>query len=278
MFKKLTPVFEMFQAQLFFVFVYVQSSRTFWHHILTWHVSSANPNFDLGFSHFQSNSEAQLHYILEQRNCESTNRATKHMKAILDQYILEKDLPTIENTPDAELPRLLECFYTDLCTKTGEMYKLQSLKCIRAGLNRYFKEERSVDIIADIHFNKTNEMFWGMAKITRKAGLRATNSFPVIPDEDMEHLGNYFYQNFDNIDIVNPKKLQQAVIFSVIYFTCRWGRENLYNMKLNTYCVKLDASNRKYVQQDLDELDKNHQLDSTELANTAKIFATPGNK
>ncbi len=40
--------------------------------------------------------------------------------------------------------------------------------------------------------------------------------------------------------------------------------------------MKFDAQNRKFVQQNIDELDKNHQLDSTEVANTAKMYETPG--
>lgn len=191
-------------------------------------------SFDLGFSRFTATTEEERRQILQDRNCHSTNQATKHMKTILEQYIIEKDLPAIEATPDAELPNLLERFYTDLCQKNGERYKLQSLKCIRAGLNRYFKEECSIDIISDVRFHKTNEMPKGVAKVTCKAGLGSTSSFPVIPDEDMICLGDYFYQDFDNATEVNPKKLQQAVLFSLMYFTCRHGRENLHDMKPET--------------------------------------------
>ncbi len=43
-----------------------------------------------------------------------------------------------------------------------------------------------------------------------------------------------------------------------------------------TYRVYHNASGLKYVTQEIDELDKNHQADSMEAANTAKMFETLG--
>ncbi len=207
--------------------------------------ASNTASFDLGFSRFKSTSEDKWCKILEDRNCESTNKVAKHMRNILEAYIFEKDLPSFDQTLDAALPALLEHFYTDLRQKNRQMYKLQSLKCILAGLNRFIKEQRGIDIITDSRFHKTNEMFKGMAKVTCKAGLGSTSSFPPIPDEDLECLITYFYQDFEE---PNPRKLQQAVIFSLMFHTCRRGRENMHEMKPDTYCVEHDAQNCKFVQ------------------------------
>ncbi len=231
--------------------------------------------FDLQYSHFKTTSEEEKCKILDERNASSTNKATKNMVKILEDYIEEKSLPKLEQTADDTLLELLEDFYTDLCQKNGDMYKLASLKYIRAGLNRYFKETRSLDIISDLQFTKTNQKFKGVAKQCRKAGLGSTKSFPVIPDKDMEKLGEYFYQDFTK-DPVSPKRLLQGTLFSVMYFTCCTGRENLHEMSPKTYQVYTDATGQKYVTQEIDELDKNHQSDSSEVANTARMFATPG--
>lgn len=51
------------------------------------------------------------------------------------------------------------------------------------------KDTRNLDIISDIRFTKTNQMFSGVTKKTRKEGLGSTKSFPVIEDEDMAKLG-----------------------------------------------------------------------------------------
>ena len=50
----------------------------------------------------------------------------------------------------------------------------------------------------------------------------------------------------------------------------------LYEMKPDTYQIKFDATGKKFLQQTIDKLDKNHQADSTEFANFAKMFETPG--
>ncbi len=185
------------------------------------------------------------------------------MLRIINEYIEDKNLPELSNTPDAELPNLLESFYSDVHNKQGERYKLQSLKCILAGLNRHFKETRNLDIISDPLFTKSNEMFKGVVKQICKMGLGSTISFPVIPDEDMIKLGDYFEQDFSGKVLVNPWKLQQAVMFMVMYFTCRRGRENLYEMTPEMYKIYTDATGKKYVAQAVDELDKNHQMDSS---------------
>ena len=139
--------------------------------------ASSRPDFDLGYNRFRTTSEHDKQKILDDRNSSSTNKATKGILKILTDYISEKDLPNLELTPDAELPHLLETFYADLSTQDGKLYKLASLKCIRVGLNRHFKEKRSLDIIADPLFteqmkcskawlNKHTKKAWEQQKAT----------------------------------------------------------------------------------------------------------------
>ena len=195
---------------------------------------------------------------------------------ILQEYLMLRNLPEADAIPDAELPQILEMFYTELRQKDGSAYKLASLKCIRAGLNCHFKETRSVDIISDPRFTCSNQMFKGVAKICCRPGLGSTCSFPVIPDEDMIKLGNHFHQDFQN-GTIDPKKLQQTVLFCLMYFTCRCSRENLHEMTPKMYHILTDPTGKHYVTQNVDELDKNHQADLTEVANKAKMFEMPGN-
>ncbi len=124
--------------------------------------ASSRTEFDLGYGHFKTTSEAEKQQILEERNSSSTNKATKGILKILTDYIFEKkNMPDVEQTTDTQLPQLLETFYAEVCQQNGEMYKLASLKCICAGLNRHFKETRSLDIISDPKFTKANEIFKG---------------------------------------------------------------------------------------------------------------------
>ncbi len=156
------------------------------------------------------------------------------------------------------------------------MYKLQSLKCVRAGINRHLKETRGIDIISDPKFTKANEMFCRVSSLTRRKGLAHTKSFPVIQDEDLKKLGAYFQQDLEENSPVDVLKLQKAVQFHLMFHTCRHGKENLHEMTKNTYKIYTDISGKEYVQQFQDEANKNHCEDSTELANEGKIFAKPG--
>ncbi len=232
-------------------------------------------SFDLQYERFKTTSEAERRKILEERNNEKTNQTTKNMVKILQEYLMVKNLSELDEITDADLPQILKTFYTELRQKDGSVYKLASLKCIRAGLNRHFKETLSIDIISDPCFTRSNQMFKGVAKVCRKKGVASTRSFPIIPDEDMEKFGEHFYQDFKN-GPVNAKKLQQTILFCLIYFTCRCSWENLHEMTPQTFHILTDANGKKFVTQNIDELDKNHQADSTEIANKAKMFETPG--
>ena len=68
----------------------------------------------------------------------------------------------LEEALDSELPDILLDFYTQVKPINGQTYAVQSLKCIRAALNRYFKKQRKIDIISNPRFIKTNQMFKGV--------------------------------------------------------------------------------------------------------------------
>ena len=224
---------------------------------------------------FASKSEAEIALILDGRNAKNTQRATKSNIKTFHDYLAEKSYPELHEINMEELPEILENFYPNLRRIDGEQYKLQSIKCIRAGLNRWTKANRSVDIIKDVKYTKANEIFKGISKLARKDGRATTRSTPVIAHEDLERIATYFLH--DILNKPEPKKLQQCVLFYIIYFFCRRGRENLYQMNLQTFETACDPDGTQYIFQSLDELDKNHQADCTEPANQGRIYERPGN-
>ena len=81
-------------------------------------------------------------------------------------------MPQVDEITTEQLPDALENFYSEITKKkigsgTAE-YKNSTLKCIRAGINRYYKSNRSLDIIADPKFIQANEMFKGMSRINKE--------------------------------------------------------------------------------------------------------------
>ena len=233
----------------------------------------ANPDQN---NRFYSRSGEEIRDILEGRNALNTRRATKSNIKIFHQTLQEKGLPKLEQMAVQDLPKILEEFYPNLRRANGDDYKIQSMKCICAGINRWTKSNWNIDIIGDVTYTKANEIFKGVAKIAREQGRGATKPYPVIAAEDMERIATYFLH--DMINQPDPRKVVRCVIFYVIYFFCCRGRENLYNMKLDTFAIGCDPDGRQFLYQAIDELDKNHRSDDQDEANQGRIYERPGTK
>ena len=57
----------------------------------------------------------------------------------------------------------------------------------------------------------------------------------------------------------NPVALQRKVFFEVMLFLCRRGRENLRNLKKDSFAIKSDGEGREYILLVVDEMTKNHR-------------------
>ena len=117
-------------------------------------------------------------------------------------------------------------------------------------------------------------IFKGFQVQAKKAGRGVHRSTPPITEQDMELLAGYFY--IDHLSNPNPRILQRNVLFNIIYYMCRRGQENLYNMQKDLFEVKTDTNGSKYLVQVKDELDKNHREDDHSLTNQGKMYAVEG--
>ena len=66
------------------------------------------------------------------------------------------------------------------------------------------------------------------------------------------------------------------IIFYIIYYFCRCGRENLYDMKVDSFKVFVEHDGTEYVYQAIDEMDKNHGIEDSETTNNGRMYATNG--
>ena len=176
---------------------------------------------------------------------------------------------------DADLPALLDEFYCKAKPIKGENYAIQTLKCIQAGLNRYFKKNRNIDIISDPRFIMANEVFKSVAVDAKKKGMGVVKSTKPISQPDLIKIGDYF--KHPHITKPEPKILQQSVLFFIIYYFFHRGGENLYNMEKDWFKLVVDPDGSMYVIQEKDEKDKNHGIQDTTKANDGKMYAIPGN-
>ena len=113
-----------------------------------------------------------------------------------------------------------------------------------------------------------------MATKTKAESKRATKSYKVIEDSDLQKIGEYF--DHDIMNNPNPRCLQKCVLVYIPYFLCRRGRENLYYMDVNTFKVNTDPDDRRYVEQIKDEQDKNHGIDTDTPANEGRMYENSG--
>ena len=159
--------------------------------------------------------------------------------------------------------------------KNGELYQTSSFKVLQAGLNRWFKVNKHLDIVADSRFGHVNLVFDSVQEKAKKSGKGVTKSTIVISNNDLIKISSYF--QVDHTRCPNPKVLQQTVLFYILYYFCRRRQENLYSMKQNTFEIEVEPDGTRYIYQAVDEKDKNHSSKDMSPTNQARMYEDPGN-
>ena len=165
-------------------------------------------------------------------------------------YLIESDLPSVDLVETEQLPKILENFYSSVCKKPKNSdnyestdseddtadkqnpglavmprckkkknYKNTSMRAIRAAIGRYYKEKRSIDIISGEPFIRVNSVFIGILQLNKESGLGNIESKPELSDLDISTLTMYFKATMSGPP--DPKKLQDIVIFNILFYMCR---------------------------------------------------------
>ena len=108
----------------------------------------------------------------------------------------------------------------------------------------------------------------------KKVGKGIHKWYPAITDIDLERISEYF--THDHLNKPDKKRLQQQMIFYIICFFCRRGRENLYEMLKTTFKLVTEPDGNQFVLQFMDEIDKNHTYEDTTQTNPGKMYPTGG--
>ena len=236
-------------------------------------LAKQDAEFDISNKYcFKAVLDDRKQFILDEKDKKNTQKATQSAVSQFEAYLQLKNLPNISTIPKDLLAETLLNFYVEVPPRNDENYAVQSLKCKRAALNRYFKPNRGIDNTADTTFTKANEMFKGVCVHSKKQGKGVRKSYPNITSDDIHKISDYFAHDYLNQP--DPKKLQRNLIFYIIYFFCHRGCENLYTMRKDTSTVVVDPSDRsEYVKQNIDEADKNHGPDDTNPTNEGRMYA-----
>ncbi|VDI79894.1 Hypothetical predicted protein [Mytilus galloprovincialis] len=119
-------------------------------------------------------SEADRDKLLTNKNAESTKAAKKFAVKTFHDYCMAaanyQTIVAIDLLPDSALKK----FYPSLRNKNGKKYAVQSLRSIRAGIQRYYTEpprRRQINIISGENLNRSKAMFEAVCIDLKKSGL-----------------------------------------------------------------------------------------------------------
>ena len=127
---------------------------------------------------FKNRSKEETTQIFKGKDKESTQQATHVYLTQFKRFLNVKSLPQVEDIPTKDLDGILFEFYNSIQPQKKDDYCIQTLKCIRAGLNRYFRKERGIDIAKDSMFVRANEMLKAVQVDAKKKGLGVKNPTP----------------------------------------------------------------------------------------------------
>ena len=63
-----------------------------------------------------------------------------------------------------------------------------------------------------------------------------------------------------------------------MYFFCQRGQENLKGMMVNHFKTVIETDGTRYIVQAIDEKNKNHGVNDTEIANQARMYEDKSKK
>lgn len=84
---------------------------------------------------FVSTSEQEKKRILTERKSKGTQQSTESKMRCFTAYLKEKNYPEEKDISNEHLPNVLLNFYSDLQRANSEIYKINSLKGMRASIN-----------------------------------------------------------------------------------------------------------------------------------------------
>ena len=221
---------------------------------------------------YKERTEDQKKKLLTEKDKRNTQAATDRAVFHFTTYLSRKQLPNVETYTAEKLNEVLIDYYCAVQPQNKkdnnepeEHYSVQTMKYMRAAFNRHFRKEKGYDIAKDSEFVKANEMFKAVCVESKRKGKGVKRSMIPISSIDLERIAEYFCH--DHLVDPNRGKLQQNIVFYILYFFCRRGCENVYEMKYNTFDVVVESDGTEYIVQAIDEMDKNQGPDDTEQIN-----------
>lgn len=203
---------------------------------------------------FISVSEEDLQQLDSEKDSKNTKRVIHRSVHLFRSFLGERR--DFENFNKEELNKALRKFFASIRKSDGSELKKSSLASIKYGICKFLKDTCQIDINNDSSFVSCVTTFKSKVVNLKKQGKGSVDHKDRITEEDLLKL-----HSADNVafNINTPCGLQKKVWFDLMFFFCRRGRENLREMRKDTFAVAADSTGRRFVHQVVDEADKNHR-------------------
>jgi hypothetical protein len=123
----------------------------------------------------------------------------------------------------------------------------------------------SKDIINDVEFTKSNEIFYALTKNLKNKGMGSTKHFDVLEKEDLAKI--------KDLSASSPKELQWKVWISIMLHFLNRGQENMHLLKKEDLIMEKDTNGKTAIRL-RDFKTKNHQGTDTNPSTEAVIYPT----
>jgi len=223
---------------------------------------------------FANLSELEIDELEQNKDAESTKKVVEKSVRTFRAFLAEKNESiNFEDYNLVELKKALRLFYANARTKKGELYKVTSIVQLRYGLSKFIQSQLGYDILG-AGFEDVNGSFSAMRKELTRRGKGDIVHHPPISESDMKKL----YEHPLAFKTRASVGLQNKVMFEVILFMCRRGRENLHSMNKDFYGIFKDDEGKEYVEQKQSEVNKNHseKRKHTETTGEGRMYERPG--
>ena len=174
-----------------------------------------------------------------------------------------------------ELVNILRRFYVEARSHDGKYYSRNSMRAIRAGLDRFLnKENTNFSIITDREFKPANDALNAhLVELAREGKISSTKHKPALIPQDVE----IFYEK-KQLGLETPESLMQTAWFNIMLHFGKRGRENMREMTAEDIQFHKSSSGLEYITL-VERATKNHQggLNSSENEAAAVMSEMPGN-
>ena len=160
-------------------------------------------------SRFALSNQNIVEQLKENAKNKNMLKATQTWLNVWQTWATERKLnPKLEEYEHEQLDKMLQIFYTEICTKDGFDYEPASSKSMLAALDRYLKDyEYKYSIIRDREFHQTKLVLEGKVKCLRQQGKsKRPNAASALTTEEEEML--WSKQSLGNC---SPRVLSQTM-------------------------------------------------------------------